>query len=246
MTFKKILLGSVFPILCIIIYGALATSLNKFYVPPIELIVNELIQYAITGELLMDVIDSIIRFAVGLLISVMIAIPLGITISLSDLCKSVVMPTFNAIRVLPITALLPIIIIAFGFSTTSALVVIFLAAFFPTLIATVNATVPVIDNYKYLKVEYNLSTTYMLYNVYYKGALSEILTGLDLSVNAAFRIMIISELFGSTTGLGYRLVDAAQYLDFKKTYAVILVISILGVAVSWVMGTVKRRLLSWQ
>jgi len=72
-----------------------------------------------------------------------------------------------------------------------------------------------------------------------------ILTGIDLSINAAFRMMIISELFGAPNGLGFRLTEASHYLDLKKVYALLIIIGFLGIFISFLFNVLKNKLLTW-
>ena len=244
-TFKSSVISLIVPILLLFFWWMLSTSVNKFYLPTPLNTFSEFIEIASNGELIEDILSSLSRLGIGLAISIIPAIILGIIIGINKTISKLFLPSVNGFRVIPITALLPVIIMAFGFSNWAVLSVIFLAAFFPTIIATAHAVENISTTYSNIINDFNLSVVKSFTKILIPGAMPGILTGIDLSINSAFRMMVVSELFGSPNGLGFRLMDSSQFLNFKKIYALMIVIAILGFLITMIFNSFKKYLLRW-
>ncbi len=67
-----------------------------------------------------------------------------------------------------------------------------------------------------------------------------IFPSIDICINTAFRMMIVAELFGSNSGLGFRLLESAQFLNFPKVYALLFAIGFFGLAIHFILKYIKN------
>lgn len=231
------------PTVLVYLWHVAAVSLAKFYLPTPLAAVTEVVNMITLGDLGLDIAASLTRLFVGLSISIPLGLIVGTVLGYFTLVNRIVYPTINWFRMLPVTALVPLVIVAMGFSEQSAIFIILLAAFFPTLIATIHATKGVKEEYADLISNLELSPVRNLTKIILPGALPGSLAGIDLSINAAFRMMIVAELFGAPNGLGFRLMESSHYLNFSRVFGLLLVIGTIGAIISGSINQCKFYIL---
>ena len=236
----------VFPIFLLICWQITALTLNVHYFPPIEQIFGSFWKtWTTTNEIETDVISSLTRLLIGLGIAIPSAISAGILIGLNKTVKEMLMGSINCLRAMPITALTPLIIMICGITDAAAIMVVILASAVPTLIVTIDGVELTIEKYRPLIRNFELSWFQAIFKVIIPGSAPGILSGVDLSVNASFKMLILAELLGASSGLGFRLMDSSHYLDFDKAYYLLLLIGLLGLTIATITTYVRQRILKW-
>src|SRR5439155_801639 len=161
-----------------------------------------------SGTWLANVLDSSRRVCEGFLIAAGVGIPLGLMIGWNRLASTLVDPSIQLLRPVPITAWLPFSIAVFGIYDAGALFLIGLGAFYPIV---VNTTHGVRDtNLLLLRAARMLGAgeAAILRKVVFPSALPSIFTGLRLGVGVAWTAVIVAEMIAVKSGLGYVLWDA--------------------------------------
>ena len=181
-----------------------------------------------TGELWIHVKDSLFRFAVGYIAAAIPAIMLGLILGRSERLWAVIDPVVQLLRPISPVAWSPFIVLWFGIGNMPAIVIIFIAAFFPVLLTTVNGVRKIDDHY--LKIAANLQFTrfHIVTKIIFPATLPAIVNGLHLAVGTAWIFLVAGEMIGAQSGLGYLIVDARNTLDLDHVFAGIVVIGLLG------------------
>ncbi len=152
-----ILKSSIIPIVLIVIWHLVSESLNKFYIPTPTSVFWEFKNQILSIEFWTDTFGSFERLFYSLSICIPFGIAFGLLMGYYRTLFLLFNPIIQFIRVLPITALLPIIIIAFGFSIWSSIIVICLASIVPILISSIFAAEEIKSKYhqfiKNLKID---------------------------------------------------------------------------------------------
>lgn len=235
----------IIPVTIIAIWYAISISINKFYLPSPVQVFGFFFNSLATDVFWTDLLTSVKRLSISLLISVPLSIGAGLLIGLNRTAYDLFSPIINFIRVMPITALLPLIIIAFGFSELSAIFIIILASGIQTLIAAIFAGQNVKIEYdSFIKI-LHLDTFTAATKVIIPASINIILPSIDLSINAAFRMLIVAELFGAQSGLGFRLIDSAQYMNFTQMYSTLFTVGILGLIINKCFNLCSIKILRW-
>ncbi len=78
------------------------------------------------------------------------------------------------------------------------------------------------------------------------GALPAILSGFRITTSTAIILLVAAEMIGAEKGIGAFVLSAGNLYDTDNLLAGIVVLSLLGLAVSWVLGRIERALLSWR
>ena len=240
------MIKSVFPIFLIACWQITAITLNVHYFPTFEQIGAAFIKtWTTSNEIEMDIFASLSRLAIGLSISIPLAIAIGTLIGLNKQVKNLLTGTINCLRAMPITALTPLITMICGITEAASIVIVILVSAIPTLVVTVDSVEQTIEKYRPLIRNFELTWFAAIFKVILPGSMPAILSGIDISINSAFKMLILAELLGSASGLGYRLIDSSHYLDFDKTYYLLLTIGLLGLAIASLTSFIRKKLLRW-
>lgn len=181
-----------------------------------------------SGTLFKDVAVSLSRFAIGYLLAVIPAIVLGLMLGRLPRVWQVLDPIVQLIRPVSPVAWSPFIVLWFGIGNIPAIVIIFIAAFFPVLLTTVSAARKV--EHDYIKIAQNLEVNKFefLCKFVFPASFPAIVSGLRVAVGTAWIFLVAGEMVGSQSGLGFLIVDARNTLNLANVLAGIVVIGLLG------------------
>jgi len=194
------------------------------------------------GVLFEDVAASLVRFAVGYLASVLLALAAGLILGWYSKVWAYLNPIAQVLRPVSPVAWLPFIVLFFGIGEAPAIVIIFLAAFFPVLLATV-AAVQKLDPV-YLKVAQNfgIKEPVVFTKIILPAIFPQIATGLHLALGTAWVFLVAGEMVGAQSGLGFLIIDARNNLRADLLMAAILTIGLLGLLLDSAMSLAERQL----
>jgi len=170
---------------------------------------------------------------------------LGVLLSMSEFVRKGLYPVVVAGDLVPKVTLIPIILIMFGYGSTSRFVVVVISAFFPvflsTLIAMGNADEAGDKLLRSLRA--NRLQRLVLHRI--PQGLPTIFAGLKISLTVSFIGGLAAELLIRNEGLGYLITQFRGSLHIELVFAVTIVIGALGALMFWVLEQVERRLVFW-
>lgn len=154
-------------------------------------------------------------------------------------------PIFQFLRPIPPIAYIPLAILWFGLGDPPAVFLISIGAFFPVLINTI-AGVRSVDSI-YVRAALNLGADRMTLfrRVILPAATPYILTGARIGIGTAFIVVIVAEMIAVNSGLGYRILEAREYLWSDKVIAGMITIGLLGLAIDVGVNRLNGYLLRW-
>jgi len=188
---------------------------------------------------------SLGRIGLALLFAVLFAIPVGIAIGHNRVAQGILDPLIEFYRPIPPLAYLPLIVIWCGIGETSKVLLIYLAIFAPIAIATATG-VRTVDPAK-LRAAQSLGATrwQLIRHVIVPSALPEILTGIRIGLGVGWSTLVAAELIAATSGLGFMVQSAAQFLVTDVVVLGILVIALIAFALEMGLRALQRRLVPW-
>ncbi len=189
---------------------------------------------------------SAMRVAKGFGLAVLVGVPLGIIIGWSRLAASMVDPTIQWLRPVPITAWLPISIAIFGISDFGAVFLITIGAFYPIVINTTQGARDVDKNWIRAALMMGASQWDVLRRVVLPAALPSIFTGLRIGLGIGWTAVIVSEMVAVKSGLGYVLWDAYYVGRMDIVIADMVSIGLLGFLSDWAIVRLERWVLKWR
>ncbi len=189
---------------------------------------------------------SAMRVAKGFGLAVLVGVPLGILIGWSRLAASMIDPSVQWLRPVPITAWLPISIAVFGISDFGAVFLITIGAFYPIVINTTQGARDVDRNWIRAALMMGASQWDVLRRVVLPAALPSIFTGLRVGLGIAWTAVIVSEMVAVKSGLGYILWDAYYVGRMDIVIADMVSIGLLGFLSDWAIVRLEGWVLTWR
>lgn len=181
----------------------------------------------------------------GLLAGSAFALALAIVMAHSSLTERALFPLAIIIKVTPIVAVAPVLVILFGFGTTPKIVVAALLSFFPMLVNTMTGLRDVNPGALEFMRTLRASPWQLFWKLRLPGALPYLFAALKVTYPLALIGAVVAEWFTGDRGLGLVIFVANSNLDTPTLFAAIAVLALTGVALSVVLSLVERRLLFW-
>lgn len=221
-----------------------AQSVNTFF-PPLQTILVRFRELWLFDHFGSDILLSLRNLVIGYAAATIAGIALGFVTALVPVVRWLLDPLIHFLRGIPPVALVPIFISLIGFGIEMRVASIALAALFPTLIATVDGIRSVDPTLKDVSSVYRLTRTEKLAQVYLPAAGPQMASGMQVSLQVAFIVMIASEMLGSTEGIGAMTLLAQQSFMIPDMWAGILLLGTIGFGANLVFELVKNRALAW-
>lgn len=201
----------------------------------------------LSGQLLFwaDTIASLQRLGIGLGISTLSALLIGLLLGILPPIRATFSPLVTAIAVIPPIALLPILFIAFGLGEMSkvALIVIGIA---PFMIRDIAAHVAALPREQLVKAQtLGASSWQLMLRVALPQAMPRLIQAVRLSLGPAWVFLISAEAIASDIGLGYRIFLVRRYLSMDIILPYVLWIALLAVMMDFLLAWSSRRLFAW-
>lgn len=233
---------SILGLWCILSYGGLA---RPDFVPPPHAVFVAAYNTIQSGALLRHTWASVIVIFSGFLLASAVAVPLGILMGSFRAVEAAVEPVTNFMRYLPVTALIPLLILWIGIGIEQKIAVIFLGTFFQQLIliSDVSARVPkdLIDS------SYTLGATrpQAVLRVLVPATLPGVMDTLRVTMGWAWTYLVVAELVAAQSGLGFMILQAMRGLFTEIIFLGILTIGLLGLITDQLLKALRHWLLPW-
>ncbi|MFI6500865.1 ABC transporter permease [Nonomuraea typhae] len=200
----------------------------------------------LTDAAVANLLPSLARMFTGWTLAAAAGVLAGILIGRSRTALDYVAPLIQFGRSVPPPLLLPFFFVLLQGSLATQLAGIVFGVVWPVLLNSIDGARSV----EVLQIEtarvFGLSRAEQIVRVILPAAAPKVLAGLRLSLSLALIMMVISELFAGTDGIGYQLLQAQRSFDTPAVWAAIALLGLLGYLVNSLFVLVERRLLGWQ
>jgi sulfonate transport system permease protein len=244
-TARNSLLGVGTPVVLLALWWVLSDQSTNAFFPPLRIILERFQQLWMFQHFQSDILLSLGNLFTGFAIAAVLGITIGFVTALVPTVRWLIDPLIHFLRGIPPVALVPIFISLIGFGTEMRVTSIALAALFPVLIATVDGIRSVDQDILDVSRVYRLSRRERITSVILPSAGPQIFSGLQVSLQVAFIVMIASEMLGSSQGIGAMTLLAQQSFMIADMWAGILLLGVIGFAVNMAFDLVRRRVLAW-
>ncbi|TYP75628.1 ABC transporter permease [Paenibacillus methanolicus] len=210
------------------------------------LILNQYVELTRSGELPHHLRVSIVRAGLGFVLGASCGLILGMLVGMYRRFEETVNPTVQMLRTVPLLAITPLFIMWFGFGELSKVLLIALGAFFPLYVNTFLG-VRTVDA-KLFDVARALEFTRLrqMVRLVLPAALPNILLGIRLSLSLAWMCLVVAELLGADTGIGYMINDARSFMQTDIVFVGITIFALVGKLSDSIVKVLEARLLRWQ
>lgn len=198
------------------------------------------------GELWPNLATSLLRVAVGLAAGVAAGTALALAAGLTRLGEEMIDPTVQMARTLPHLALIPLMILWFGIGETPKFVIIALGVSFPIYLNLFGAIRGADAKLLEAGTVLGLSRREAVWHVVLPAALPGFLVGLRQSLGLAWISLVVAEQINATSGIGYLIMNARDFLQTDVIFDGLLVYALLGLSTDRLVRSLERRLLAWR
>lgn len=242
-----------FAVLVVIWQVVASAAQDTFFPPPTEIVdaagrmwfSGPASSLFLTDTALENIGPSLGRLVAGWLIAGAIGTGLGILLGRSERALAYLNPLLHFARSLPPPALVPVFVLLFGIGTPMQLATIVFGVVWPVLLNTVEGARSVGAVRTDTARAFGIERHRWIFGVVLPSALPKIFAGLRVSMAMALILMIVSELTGSTNGMGYQLSETQGSFDLPQMWAYIVLLGVLGYLLNSVFLLVERRFLGW-
>jgi ABC-type nitrate/sulfonate/bicarbonate transport system permease component len=197
------------------------------------------------GAFTSDVLPSLGRLLLGWAIAVAVGVSAGLALGRSPVVTDYFSSILFFFRSVPATLLVPIFLVLFGIGPGMEVVTVLWGAVWPVLLNTIDGARSVDD----VKVEtsraFGIRGRRWVFGVLLPAAAPKVFAGTRLALSIAIILMVFSELVGSTSGIGFRLNNAQGSFLLPEMWAWIVLVSVLGYLLNFVLARAERRALAW-
>jgi len=193
-----------------------------------------------SGDIWQYVLVSMLRFGAGYGAAVILAFPLGLLFGRCLLLWKAFDPLVQVLRPVSPIAWFPLVSLWFGIGNLPAVVIIFLAAFYPILLSTVAAVRNVPSRYLKVAANFGASRGKTIWGVIIPAAFPQITVGFHIAIGSAWVFLVAGEMLGVRSGLGYLIIDSRNNLRTDLVIVGIILIGLSGLVIDRAMGLVER------
>jgi NitT/TauT family transport system permease protein len=174
------------------------------------------------------------------------AVPLGILLGWYRPLERILNPLLQLLRQTNPVSLFPVFIMFFGIGYLTNVAIIYWVVVWPILLGTVNGVTYVDPALVKYARSVGLRPVPLLIKVVFPSAVPSIITGMRLAATYSFLMLVISEMVGASSGLGYLIVNAQYLMSIHLLYVGVIVLALLGIAANWLLVLLERRLTAWK
>lgn len=199
-----------------------------------------------TGALWKHLEASLVRIAFGWTLGAAAGLVVGFAMGISGLARAVGMPVVSALFPIPKIALLPLLILWLGIGEPSKVATIALGVFFPTVIAAYAGVDQVPRTLIRMGQSFGLPHRAIIRRIVVPGAMPAVLSGFRISAAIALILLVAAEMIGAEHGLGAFVLTAGNLMRSDQLVAGVVVLSLLGLAIGFLLTRLERFVLRWR
>ncbi|MFV5503110.1 nitrate ABC transporter permease [Acinetobacter sp. 226] len=188
-----------------------------------------------------QLMHSLGRVAIGFLLAVMVAIPVGFLIGNSPLLYKVLDPFIQILKPISPLAWMPIALYTIKDSTTSAIFVIFICSLWPMLINTAFGVAAVRKDWLNVARVLEVNPLRKAFLVVLPAAAPTIITGMRISMGIAWLVIVAAEMLVGGTGIGYFVWNQWNNLSIGNVVFAVFLIGLIGMLLDMMFGQLQKK-----
>ena len=224
-------------------FAVRVTGIKEYLLPPPSRVYTEFVKRF--DPVMASAWVTTREIVAGYLLAVVVSVPLALWIAYSRFMENAIYPVIVFLQIIPKIAVAPLFIIWFGFGFAPKLLVVFLLSFFPIIVSSIAGFKSVDPDIMDFARTTGASQWKMFVMIRLPQALPQIFTGLKVGAALAATAAVVAEFVASDKGLGYLLLQYNGNLDTPMVFATIILLSIIGLAVYYVVELIERFTIPW-
>ena len=227
---------------CLLAYGGLV---RPEFLPAPDEVLRAAVKLTLDGDLWIHARASCFVIFMGFALASVLAVPLGILMGSFALVEALVEPVVDFVRYLPVSAMIPLLILWVGIDYQARVAVIFIGTFFQQIILIADVSAHVSRDL--LDVSYTLGATrgQVVSRVLIPATVPGVMDALRITMGWAWTYLVVAELVAANRGLGYMILNSMRGLFTDRIFVGIMVIGLLGLVTDQTFKYLHRWLLPW-
>ncbi len=226
-----------------LVAGGIVTSR---LLPPPSQILSVLAADVASGTLITHAAITMFRALTGFLLGAVAGIVFAAALARFGLFRRLFEPLVFLGYPIPKIAFFPIFVFIFGIGSASKIAFAFLECMFPVLVACYLGFKGINARLVLTATNFGADRLTILRRVIVPAAMPSIFAGLQIALPVAMIVVVITEMIGDSTGLGYYINIYGARFEFARVYAGIVVVGVCGMALEAALRAIRRRALAWQ
>jgi len=234
--------------LAVLVIWWVATALGlikPFFLSSPPEVVKAIYQLFESGNFIKDVGISLSRILVGFIVAVLLGVPIGILVGLNRRAEALIEPIVDFVRYTPIPAFIPLFILWFGIGELEKIIVIAASVFFQLVLMVANSVSftprQIIESAETL----GANRWQIVSKVIFPFSKPRIFDDLRVSMGWAWSGLILAEIVGSTSGIGFVIIQSQRLLQTANVIGAIVVIGLLGLFSDIGFKWIYKKLFPW-
>ncbi|MDR3222276.1 MAG: ABC transporter permease [Methanobrevibacter sp.] len=242
---NKKVLPLLLPIFILIFWYIFTVPINlvpSYVLPTPLMVIASAQQLIVSGKLFTDVVSTLIKVLLGLILASIIAIPLGVLLGWSENLEEMSKFIIGILRPIPPVAWIPFSILWFGIGVIPGVFIIFMGCFFPILIYTIDG----IKRTDKVLIEagktLGTSSFQTITKIIIPSSTPAIISGLKVGVGIALMCTVTAEMVASNDGLGHLIMNSSQLFDTGAVVVGMLSIGIIGLVFDIIFKEIQSKI----
>jgi NitT/TauT family transport system permease protein len=200
----------------------------------------------LSGELAEHTGATLYRVFAGFLAGSIPGIVAGLLMAMFRPVRIFVDPLIASLFPIPKIALMPLLLLAFGFGDASKVALVAIAVFFPVIINTYSGAAHIEKIYWDVARNYGATQSIMFRRIVFFGALPMIFAGLRIALAVSFIVLVASEFVATKIGIGYMIWNSWELLQVDVMFVGIVTIGVLGLVATVILQEIERKVIPWK
>lgn len=213
------------------------------YFPPLSIVLDAFVDNWLFERVTSDVLPSLLHMAIGFTLAAMVGVGAGVALGLYPTLVRATQPMLEFLRAMPPPVFLSFGLLFLGTGSSMKVAVIALGPLWPILLNTLEGVRGADETRTEMARAFSLPRHAIVTRVLFPSALPRIVAGLKVGLPLALVLMVISELVGSTEGIGYFVIQSSTTYAIADMWSGILLLGLLGWALSSLMSIAERAVL---
>jgi ABC-type nitrate/sulfonate/bicarbonate transport system permease component len=233
------------PLLLVLIWWGLTLGRPNFFFPAPAVLMDTFGDVWFSERIITDVLPSLGRLLTGVLAAIGIGVTAGVLIGSVKWLRALLEPTLEFFRAVPPPVLVPVLMLLMGITDSMKVAVIISGCIWPVLLNTIEGVRAVDGVLSDSSRTYGIAGWARIRYLVLPSASPQIMAGIRQCLSIGLILMVISEMFASSSGLGFTIVQFQRSFAIPEMWSGIIVLGLIGVAMSFIFQWTQRRVLRW-
>lgn len=243
--FRNVATSAAFPVAALGVWWVSSASSTSPFFPPLRRIMDNFRETWLFAHVASDVVPSLLRLSAGYLLAVVGGVAFGVLLGRLRLLETAFGPAIQFLRAIPATGLVPVSIALMGIGNAPKIWLIAFVCSFPILLNTIDGVRASEPGLLDVGGVFRLTRAQRIRTIELPSAAPRIFAGMRIALAIAFIMMVVSEMVGATSGIGYVTLNAQQSFQVPLMWSGMLLLGLIGAGLNGLFLLVERRVLRW-